>query len=167
MPDRLKGRGLTKSDPLALQVGGLAQGQQPCPVKKKHYVTKTRQEQAGFRRGRGCADQLSTLRNIIEQCTEWQRQLYINFVDFQKAFDSIHRDSLWHILRAYGIPQKIVQLIQSFYEAFTCSFESSGIRFEVKTGVRQGCVMSALLFNLAIDWVMRRTTEDHPRGIRI
>ena len=41
-----------------------------------------RQEQAGFRRGRGCADQLFTLRNIIEQCTEWQRQLFINFVDF-------------------------------------------------------------------------------------
>jgi len=40
MPDRSKDRGLTKSDPLALQVGGLAQGQQPCPV-KEHYVTET------------------------------------------------------------------------------------------------------------------------------
>ncbi|KAL9971331.1 hypothetical protein ACROYT_G023842 [Oculina patagonica] len=90
-----------------------------------------RQEQAGFRRGRGCTDQLFALRNIIEQCTEWQRQLYINFVDFQKAFDSIHRDSLWRILRAYGVPQKIVQLIQSFYAAFTCSVENSDISFEV------------------------------------
>jgi len=125
-----------------------------------------RQEQPGFRRGRGCADQLFTLRNIIEQCTEWQRQLYINFVDFQKAFDSIHRDSLWHILQAYGVPQKIVQLIQSFYETFTSSVENSDISFEVNTGIRQGCVMSALLFNLAIDRVMRCTTEDHPRGIR-
>ncbi|KAL9980638.1 hypothetical protein ACROYT_G009248 [Oculina patagonica] len=73
---------------------------------------------------------------------------------------------MWRILRAYGVPQKIVQLIQSFYAAFTCSVENSDISFEVKTGVRQGCVMSALLFNLVIDWVMRRTTEDHPRGIR-
>ncbi|RUS68624.1 hypothetical protein EGW08_023614 [Elysia chlorotica] len=69
-----------------------------------------RNEQAGFRKGRGCCDQIFTLRNIIEQCTEWQRQLYINFVDFEKAFDSIHRDSLWRILRAYGIPEKIVLL---------------------------------------------------------
>ena len=39
-------------------------------------------------------DQIFTLRNIPGQCTEWQRQLYIN-VDFEKAFDGIHRESLW------------------------------------------------------------------------
>lgn len=38
--------------------------------------------------------------------------------------------------------------------------------FLVESGVCQGCVMSALLFNLAIDWVMRKTTEDKARGIR-
>lgn len=59
-----------------------------------------RTEQAGFCKGRGRADQLFTLRNITEQCTEWQRQLYINFVGFQKDFDSVHSNSLWHILRA-------------------------------------------------------------------
>ena len=67
-----------------------------------------RKEQAGFRKERVCADQIFTLRNIIEQCTELQRQLYINFVDFEKTFDSIHKDSLWHVLKAYGIPQRIV-----------------------------------------------------------
>ena len=36
------------------------------------------------------------------------------FVDFEKAYDSMHRDSLWSILRAYGIPQRIVQIIRSF-----------------------------------------------------
>ena len=51
-----------------------------------------RQEQAGFRRNRGCTDQIFVLRNIIEQCTEWQRKLYINFIDFQKAFDSLNRE---------------------------------------------------------------------------
>ena len=38
--------------------------------------------------------------------------------------------------------------------------------FQVKTGVGQGCVMSSILFNLAIDWVMRKTTEDAKRGFR-
>ena len=125
-----------------------------------------RKEQAGFRPGRGCTDQIFTLRNIIEQCTEWQRQLYINFVDFEKAFDSIHRESLWRILRAYGIPQEIVQVIKSFYNNFMCRVGNSETSFSVKTGVRQGCPMSALLFNLTIDWVMRQTTADQPRGIR-
>ena len=125
-----------------------------------------RKEQAGFRKQKGCVDQIFTLRNIIEQCMEWQRQLYVNFVDFEKAFDSIHRDCLWSILRHYGIPSKLVHLIKSFYRNFRCSVGHSDTFFEVKTGVRQGCVMSAILFNLAIDWVMRRTTEDTPKGIR-
>ena len=125
-----------------------------------------RNEQAGFRRGRSCTDQIFALRNIIEQSNEWQRQLYINFVDFEKAFDSIHRDSLWRILRSYGIPQHIVQIIQSLYTNFRCSVGNSNLSFEVKTGVRQGCVLSAVLFNVAIDWVMRQTTKDAPRGIR-
>ena len=127
---------------------------------------RLRKEQAGFRKGRRCTDQIFTLRNIIEQCTEWNRQLYINFVDFEKAFDSIHRESLWRILRAYGIPQQIVLVIKSFYNNFKCRVGNSKSNFEVKTGVRQGCCMSALLFNVVIDWVMRRTTEDQSRGIR-
>ena len=58
------------------------------------------EEQAGFRKERGFTDQIFTLRNNIELCTEWQRQLYINFVDYEKALDSIQRDSLQRILRA-------------------------------------------------------------------
>lgn len=56
---------------------------------------KLRQEQAGFRRGRGCIDQLFELRNIIDQYIEWNT---INFIDFWKAFESLHHDTLWKIL---------------------------------------------------------------------
>ncbi|VDI48062.1 blast:Craniofacial development protein 2 [Mytilus galloprovincialis] len=65
-----------------------------------------RQEQAGFRQGRSCIDHIFVLRNILEQCTEWQRKIIINFVDFEKAFDSLHRQGLWTILKSYGIPEK-------------------------------------------------------------
>ena len=92
--------------------------------------------------------------------------MHIKFVDFEKAFDSIHRDSLWRILRAHGIPVRIVQIIKRFYPNFTGSVGSSSMNFQVKTGVRQECVMPAVLYNLVIDWVMRRTTEDQPKGIR-
>ena len=125
-----------------------------------------RQEQSGFRKGRGCIDHITVLRNVIEQSTEWQRKLYILFVDYQKAFDSLHRESLWKLLRAYGVPQKIVNVIKQFYCRFTCSVGSSDLRFEVKSGVRQGCVMSGLLFIVAIDWITSRTTQDARRGIR-
>ena len=125
-----------------------------------------RKEQAGFRKGRRCTDQIFALRNIIEQCAEWQREMHVNFVDFEKAFDSIHRESLWCILRNYGIPKKLVTLIKSFYTNFRCTVNKGNDFFDVKTGVRQGCVMSAILFNVTIDWVMRKTTEKTPRGIR-
>ena len=45
-----------------------------------------RNEQAGFREGRSTIEQLFILRNIIEQSVEWQARLYINFVDFEKAY---------------------------------------------------------------------------------
>ena len=53
-----------------------------------------RNEQAGFREGRSTVEQLFILRNIIEQSVKWQAGLHINFVDFEKAFDSVHRESL-------------------------------------------------------------------------
>ena len=83
---------------------------------------------------------------------------------FEKAFDSVHRDSLWRILMAYGIPQQIVQIHPELLRQLHVGNSKSS--FEVKTGVRQGSSMSALFFNIVIDWVMRRTTENQARGIR-
>lgn len=65
-------------------------------------------------------DQIFTLPNIIRKYTEWQRQSYINYMDFEQALDSIHRESLWHICRAYGIPQQIVLVIESFCNNSKC-----------------------------------------------
>ena len=78
----------------------------------------------------------------------------------------MHRECLRRILRAYGIPQQIVLVIKSFYNNFKCRGANSESSFDVKTGVRQECPMSRLLFNLAIDWVMRQTTSYRVRGIR-
>ena len=90
----------------------------------------------------------------------------MNFVDFAKAFDSVHRRSLWKILQAYGIPSHLAEIIKSFYDNFTCCVGDGDILFVVHTGVRQGWVMSTFLFNLVVDWIMHRTTEDQIRGIR-
>ena len=65
---------------------------------KDEVDTKFRDNQAGFRKDRSCVDQIATLRIIIEQSCEWNSPLYINFVDFKKAFDSVDRDTLWKLL---------------------------------------------------------------------
>ena len=127
---------------------------------------RLRKEQAGFRPGRGTTEHIFTLRNILEQCNECQRNIYVNFLDFEKAFDSVHRTSLWKILRQYGIPQKIVYIITLFYNNFTCCVQNSRSSFAVNSGVRRGCVMSSFLFILIIDWIMKNGTEQERTGIR-
>ena len=72
--------------------------------------SKLREEQAGFRIGRGTVEHIFILRNIIEQVVEGQETLYITFVDFEKAFDSVHQESLWKIMESYGIPCKIIHM---------------------------------------------------------
>ena len=74
-----------------------------------------RDNQAGFRKNRSCVDQITTLRLIVEQSLEWNSSFYINFIDYQKAFDSVDGDMLWKIMRHYGIPEKIVNLVRSLY----------------------------------------------------
>ena len=127
-----------------------------------------REEQAGFRGGRSCVDQIFVLRTIIEQSLEWNSSLYINFIDFEKAFDSVHHTTLWNILRSYGFPSKVINILSSMYANNRCCVRHGGQHsewFQVKSGVRQGCVISPLLFNIVIDWVMKRATSDKPRGI--
>ena len=131
--------------------------------------TSLRKEQTGFRRGRGTVDQIFILRNILEQVNKRNATLYVHFVDFEKAFDSIHRDSLWNIIRRYGIPAKLIQMVKTLYENFQCSVIDDGETtewFPVVTGVKQGCCMSELLFLLVFDWAMQRTTVGETNGIR-
>ena len=61
-----------------------------------------REQQACFRQDRSCHDQIATLQIIVEQSIEWNSSLYINFVDYEKAFDSVDRETLWKVLRHYG-----------------------------------------------------------------
>lgn len=65
-----------------------------------------RDEQAGFRKDRFCIDQIATLRIIVEQTIEWSSSLYVLFVDFEKAFDSLDRKVLWKILCHHGVPEE-------------------------------------------------------------
>ena len=123
------------------------------------------EEQAGFRKERSCTDHIATLRVIIEQSLEWNSPLYITFIDFKKAFDSVDRTALWKLLAHYGIPEKIIRLIRTTYEPSTCN-GSFTEPFSILSGVRQGCLLSRFLFLLAINWIIASTIEGCPRGIQ-
>jgi hypothetical protein len=134
---------------------------------KKIVDNKLRDEQVGFRQNRSCTDQIATLRITAEQSIEWNSPLYITFLDYEKAFDSLDRETLCKLLRQYGVPEKVTNLIKKTYENMTCRLIHEGQftePFKVKTGVRQGCFLSPFLFLLAVDWIMRTTTEGGRNG---
>ena len=128
-----------------------------------------RDQQMGFRKNRSCTDHIATLRIIAEQSLEWNSSLYITFIDFEKAFDSVDHNTLWKILRHYGIPEKFIAIIQqSYYNSQIRVIHNRELTppFSVKTGVRQGCILSPMLFLLVIDWIMKTTTEGSRTGLQ-
>jgi hypothetical protein len=127
---------------------------------------KLREQQAGFRKDRSCTDQIVALRIIIEQSLEWNNSLFLNF---EKAFDSLDREVLWNLMAYHGIPQKFINIIRNSYSNMQCRVIHEGKlteSFDVKTGVKQGCLLSPFLFLLAIDYIMRESTEGKRNGIQ-
>ncbi|VDO68529.1 unnamed protein product [Schistosoma margrebowiei] len=118
---------------------------------------------------RSCTDQIATLRNIVEQLIEWNSPLYINFIDYKNAFDRVDRTTLWRLLRHHGVPEKIVNIIRNSYDGLNCSIVHGGHLtdlFEVKTGVRQGCLLAPFLFLLVIDCIMKISTCGRKHGLQ-
>jgi hypothetical protein len=69
-------------------------------------------KQASVRKDQLCTDEIETLCIILEQSLELNLSLYINFLDYEKAFDSVVRGSQWKLLRHYGVPEKITSIIR-------------------------------------------------------
>ena len=84
----------------------------------------------------------------------------MTFIDFKKAFDSINRDTMWKILRYYGIPEKIANIIKCLYEGFTSAVRVDGSpskEFLITTGVLQGDTLVPFLFIIVLNYVLRNT----------
>ncbi|VDP64926.1 unnamed protein product [Schistosoma curassoni] len=81
----------------------------------------------------------------------------------------LYRTTLWKLLRLYGVPQKIVNIMQNSYDGLHCKILRGGQltkSFEIKTGVRQGCLLSPFLFLLVIDLIMKTSTCERKHGIQ-
>ena len=135
---------------------------------QKAVDEKLRENQAGFRNSRSYGYQIPTLRIIIEQSIEWNSPVLVNFIDFEKAFDSVDREMLWKLMGHYGIPPKFISIIKNTYRGMQCQVLHEGCvseAFEVLTGVRQGCLLSPFLLLLCIDWTMKQVTNNSQTGI--
>ena len=114
--------------------------------------------QGGFRRGRGCTDQIFTVRQICEKYLGKGKDVYFAFLDLEKAYDRVDRDAMWNVLRLYGIGGRLLRGVKSFYVGSkACVRVGNEVSewFPVRVGMRQGCVMSPWLFSLYVDGVVR------------
>merc|ERR1711963_998821 len=122
--------------------------------------------QAGFRPNRGTRDHIFNLRNIIEKCREYNKNLYACFIDYSKAFDCVEHQMMWKIMIEMGFPRHLVRLIESLYDSQEAAVRVDGETsewFEVGKGVRQGCILSPYLFNIYAENIMRNVRNDAQR----
>ena len=80
----------------------------------QHYVNwELPDVQAGFRKGRGTRDQIANVHGIIEKAREFQKNIYLCFIDYIKAFDCVDLNNLWKILKEVGIPDHLTCLLRN------------------------------------------------------
>ena len=121
------------------------------------------ENQFGFRKNKGCSDAIFILRQLQEKHIEWNKPLYMAFIDQEKAFDRVVRAELWKCLTERGIFGELLRAVQSFYicsQAAVRTREGETDWFKVKCGLRQGCVFSPLLFIIFMDNIMKRANQE-------
>ena len=114
--------------------------------------------QAGFRKGKETRDQIANIRWIIEKAREFQKNIYICFIDYAKAFECVDHNKLWKILKDMGIPDHLTCLLRNLYAGQKATFRTGhGTTdwFQIGKRVHQGCILSPCLFNFYAESVMR------------
>jgi len=119
--------------------------------------------QFGFSPGKGTTDAIFLIRQIQEKYLAKKRELWIAFIDLEKAFDRVPRDVLWWALRCVGVEEWMVRVIMSMYEGATTAVKSKdgeSKEFDVKVGVHQGS--DPLLFNIVLEALSMHFREGLP-----
>jgi hypothetical protein len=111
--------------------------------------------QCGFWRNRSTTDQIFYIWQILEKNWEYNGTVHQLFIDFKKAYDSVRREVLYNILIEFGIPRKLVGLIQlclneTYSTVHIGKYQSD--KFPILNGLKQGDALSPLLFNFALKY---------------
>ena len=114
-------------------------------------------EQEGFIEGKGCVDQIFTLKQIGEgeKARNKKHRMYVGFIDLGNI------KALSQVLRMYDVGGKLLSGIKCNVESFACVRIKGGEseRFRIDSGVKQGCIISSWLFNVYMDAVIKVEME--------
>ena len=110
------------------------------------------EEQCGFRPHRSTTDMMFAVRRLQELGRKARVPLFLCFIDLQKAYDSVDHTILWQVLARFGVPPQMIDVIRQFHDGMKACVRNDDGRctewFEVAQGLRQGCVLSPLMFNI-------------------
>ena len=129
---------------------------------RPHLDCHLRKNQNGIRSSRTTTSQILALRRLIEGVKYKYLEAILIFIDFKKAFDTIHRGYMLAILKTYGIPEELVTAISIMYEYTTTKVitpDGETETFNILAGVLQGDKLAPYCFVIVIDYVMRTALQ--------
>ena len=126
---------------------------------------------AGFRKGRGTRDQIANIAGSSEKPENSRKTSISALLTMPKPLDCVDHNKLWKILKEMGIPDHLACLLRNLYagqEATVRTGHGTTDWFQIRKGVRQGCILSPCLFNFYAEYIMRNTgLEQAQAGIKI
>ena len=121
--------------------------------------------------GRSTTEHIFNLRILCLRYLQHQQNVFYGFVDFKKAFDRVWHAALWSIMKLNNINTSLIKVIESLYckatSAVYCNNGSLGEWLMTTVEVRQGCLLSATLFNIFLERIMTDAFEDHEGSVSI
>ena len=149
-------RPITLSNTNSRIMGGIVNDRLRSELENQNILSE---EQNAFRVDRRGEDNVFCVKELVEMCLREKKKAYFGFLDIEKAYDRVDRGILLGLLEKIGIPERIISIIRSMYTDTRSKYKLGDTHtdyVELGRGVRQGCTLSPLLFNLYTEELIHR-----------
>uniref|UniRef100_A0A8D8S118 Craniofacial development protein 2 n=1 Tax=Cacopsylla melanoneura TaxID=428564 RepID=A0A8D8S118_9HEMI len=126
--------------------------------------------QFGFVNAVGTREALFSVQVLFQRCRDVNKDVFLCLIDYQKAFDRVKHDKMVEVLKKIGISERDIQIIVNLYWNQTAVLRVDGEHTEavkILRGVRQGCILSPILFNIYSEYIFRESLDEMEEGIPI
>ena len=116
-------------------------------------------EQKCARPTEGCYEHTYILKSLVGQARRDKKKLCVAWLDIRNAFGSIPHSTILHTLRHLGAPEELVSFVMNAYTGAATTIrtpDGTTRAIPIRAGVKQGCPLSPILFNLCIELILRR-----------